>query len=126
MGAVPLRYKIEPGDVEGHRHNGWEDMPGRDVSVRMDDGTEVQGRINGVRFEDVDGSDTNGQAGRLGFEKTDPSGGDTEGHGFKHIELEVDDALAKLVRAASDRGEPVYVRFSDENDVQGHLYRAKF
>jgi hypothetical protein len=124
--AVPLRYKIEPGDVEGHRDKGWEDMQGQEVTVRMDGGPEVRGHIRRIRFEDMTGSDTKGHASRIRFEKTDPSGGGTEGHGFKHIELEIDDALVKLVRAVTDRGQPVYVRFSDEYDVRGYLYRAKF
>jgi hypothetical protein len=98
---------------------------GQEVTVRMDDGTQVQGHISRIRFEDITGSDTKDQAGRIRFEKTDPAGDDTEGHSFKRIELEIDDGLAKLLRAASDRGEPVYVRFSDENDVQTHIYRVK-
>jgi hypothetical protein len=101
-------------------------MLGQEVTVRMDDGTQVQGHISRVRFEDITGRDTKDQGGRIRFEKTDPFGDYTEGHGFKRIELEVDDAQAKLLSAASDRGEPVYVRFSDENDVQTHVYRVKF
>jgi hypothetical protein len=78
------------------------------------------------QFEDVTGSDTKGQGDRIRFEKTRPCGDYTEDHVPKRIELEVDDAQAKLLRAASDRGEPIYVRFSDENDVQTHVYRVKF
>jgi hypothetical protein len=122
--AVSLRYKIEPGDVEGHRYKTWEDMQGQ-VTVRVNDGTEVQGHISRIRFESVTGSDTKGQARRIRFEPMDPSGEDTGCQG-KRIELKVGDAQAKLLRAATDRGESVYVRFSDEDDVRGHLYRVKF
>jgi hypothetical protein len=92
----------------------------------MDDGTQVRGHISRIVFEDIPGSDTRGQGGRIRVEKTHPCGDYTETDGFKRIELEVDDAQAKLLRAASDRGEPVYVRFSDEDDVQTHAYRVKF
>jgi hypothetical protein len=123
---VPLRHKIEPEDVEDRRYKCWEEMQGQEVTVRIDDGTDVQGHISSIRFEDMTNSDTKGRAGRIRFEQTSPPGDDTEGHGFKPIELEVDHAQASLLRAATDRGEAVYVRFSDENDVQSHLYRVKF
>jgi hypothetical protein len=123
--AVPPRYKSEPEDVAGHRYKSWEDMQGQEVTVRVDDGTEVQGHISRIRFENMTGSDTKGQARRIRFEQMDPSGEDTGCQG-KRIELKVGDAQAKLLRAATDRGECVYVRFSDEDDVRGHLYRVKF
>lgn len=123
--AVSPRYKIEPEDVEGHRYKSWEDMQGQEVTVRVDDGTEVRGHISRVRLENMTGSDTEGQARRIRFEQISPSGEDTGCQG-KRIELKVGDAQAKLLRAATDRGEPVYVRFLDEDDVRGHLYRVKF
>jgi hypothetical protein len=122
---VSLRYKIEPGDVEGHRYKTWEDMQGQEVTVRVNDGTEVQGHISRIRFENMTGSGTKDQARRIRFEPMDPSGEDTGCQG-KRIELKVGDAQAKLLRAATDRGESVYVRFSDEDDVRGHLYRVRF
>jgi hypothetical protein len=57
----------------------WEDMLGQEVTVRMDDGTQVQGHISRVRFEDITGRDTKDQGGRIRFEKTDPFGDYTEG-----------------------------------------------
>jgi hypothetical protein len=98
-------------------------MQGQEVTVRVDDGTEVQGHISRIRFENMTGSDAKGQARRI--EQMGPSGEDT-GYQGKRIELEVGDAQARLLRAATDRGERVYVRFSDEVDVRGHLYRVKF
>jgi small nuclear ribonucleoprotein (snRNP)-like protein len=117
--------RSKPGDVEGHRYKTWEDMQGQEVTVRVNDGTEVQGHISRIRFENMTGSDTKGQARRIRFEPMDTSGEDSGCQG-KRIELKVGDAQAKLLRAATDRGESVYVRFSDEDDVRGHLYRVKF
>ena len=53
------------------------------------------------------------------------TGEDTDGHLYKRgIELEVDDdTAANMLRAATDRGEPVYVRFPDGAEVQGHKFR---
>lgn len=119
--AAALRYEIEQEDVERHRDKGWEDMQGQEVTVRIDGGIEVQGHISRIRFEDRAGSDTKGLPGRIRFEKTDSSHPEAEGHSFKRIELGVDGALGKLLRAASDKGEPVYLRFSDEDDIQGHV-----
>jgi hypothetical protein len=123
---LALRYKIEPGDVEGHRDKGWEAMQGQEVTVRMDGGTEVRGHISRIRFEDMTGSDTKGYASRIRFEETDHSDDEAKGHGFKRIELEIDDAQAKLLRVAVDRGQPIYIRFSAEDEVQSHPLRVKF
>jgi hypothetical protein len=97
------RIRIEPDDTEGHV---WkrEDLTGQAVTVRMEDGTEVEGHAFKV--------------------KEDLTGEDAEGHLMKRgIDLEVDDTQANLLRAANDRGEPVYVRFPDDADVQGHVVR---
>ncbi|MFN2488510.1 MAG: hypothetical protein ABR529_01970 [Actinomycetota bacterium] len=103
---MPYRYGIELDDVEGHMPFRYEDLSGREVTIRLEDGTEVRGHgyYRG-------GEDTRGE--------------DTEGHAYKWngIELEVDDTQANLLRAASDRGEPVYVRFPDGAEVKGHGYR---
>jgi hypothetical protein len=101
-------------------------MQGQEVTVRIDDGPQVQGHIRRIRFEDITGSDTKGQGGRPRIEKTHPCGDYTEGHGFKRIELEVDDAQAKLLRVAADGGDPIYVRFSDEDGARTHVYRVTF
>ena len=39
------------------------------------------------------------------------------------IDLEVDDTAANMLRAATDNGEPVYVRFPDVAEAQGHVLR---
>jgi hypothetical protein len=125
VGSVTPRYKMEPGDVRGHRHKGWKDMQGQEVTVRLDDGTEARGHISRIRFEVMTGSDTKSCARRMRFEKSGP-GKDTEGHGPKRIELEVDDAQAKLLRAATDRGISIYIRLTAEDEVQGHPYMVRF
>jgi hypothetical protein len=126
VGAVPPRYKMEPGDVPGHRHKGWKDMRGQEVTVRLDDGTEAQGHISRIRFEVMTGSDTKSCARRMRFEKSGPSGKVTEGHGLKRMELEVDDAQAKLLRAAADGGISIYIRLTAEDEVQGGPYMVRF
>jgi hypothetical protein len=72
------------------------------------------------------GSDTKGPAGRMRFEKRVPPGNDTEGHGLKRIEVEVDHAQAKLLCAATDGGIPIYIRLTAEDEIQGHPYRVRF
>ncbi len=101
---MPARYGIQLDDVEGHMPAKYgEDLTGQEITVRMDDGTEVQG--HGLRsFEDMTGEDT-------------------EGHRVPRIELEVDDTQANLLRAATDKGEPVYVRFPEGAEVRGHGLR---
>jgi hypothetical protein len=56
--------------------------------------------------------------------KEDTTGEDTEGHGLRArvIDLEVEDTQANMLRAATDRGEPVYVRFPDGAEVKGHAF----
>ena len=96
--AMPYRSGIELDDVEA-RYG--EDMTGQEVTVRLEDGTEVQGQLHKYR-EDMTGDDTEAHSGR--------------------IDLEVDDAQADVLKAANDRGEPVYVRFPDGAEVRGHTY----
>ncbi|MFN2489373.1 MAG: hypothetical protein ABR529_06500 [Actinomycetota bacterium] len=69
----------------------------------MEDGTEVEGHI---RREDQTGEDTEGHVIRVRY--VDQSGDDTQ---------------ANLLRAATDKGEPVYVRFPDGAEVKGHGYK---
>jgi hypothetical protein len=78
------------------------DLTGQEVTVRMDDGTEVQGHA--LKY------------------KEDMTGDDTEGH-RKRIDLEVDDTQANMLKAATDKGEPVYVRFPDGAEVTGHVFK---
>jgi hypothetical protein len=99
------RIRIEPDDTEGHGFKFKEDLTGQAVTVRMEDGTEVEGHV---------------------FRREDLTGEDTKGHGLKRgIDLEVDDTQAHLLAAVNERGEPVYVRFPDDDDVRGHLWRIK-
>ena len=102
---MPIRYKIEPDDTEGHAFKLREDLTGQAVTIRMEDGTEVEGHV--YKF------------------KEDTTGDDTEGHAYraKYIDLEEDDTQATLLRAATNRGEPVYVRFPDGAEVKGHGFR---
>jgi hypothetical protein len=99
---MPRRYiRLEVDDVEGHMPWRYEDMTGKTVTIRTEDGTEVQG--HGYKV------------------KEDMTGEDAEGHAYKRgIDLEVDDSQAHLLKTASDRGEPVYVRFPDGAEVTGH------
>jgi hypothetical protein len=85
-----------------------EDLSGQAVTVRMEDGTEVEGHV--VRYG-----------------KEDLTGEDTAGHGIRirGIDLEVDDTRANLLAAANERGEPVYVRFPDGAEVKGHAMKIK-
>jgi hypothetical protein len=116
---MPLRYKIKPGYVEDRKPTGSKDMQGQEVTVRIGD-AELQGHIISIRSDIISSIDTKGR------EQTRPPGDNAEGHKFKRIEVKLDNAQVSLLRAAADTGKPVYVRFSDEDDVQGHLYRAKF
>jgi hypothetical protein len=102
---MPVRFAIRlDDDVEGHmpyRHA--EDLSGQEVTIRMGDGTEVHG--HGWKFPE------------------DQRGDDIEGSGrYYGIELEVDDTEANLLTAASDRGEPIHVRFPDGAEVRGHPF----
>jgi hypothetical protein len=48
----------------------------------------------------------------------DMTGEEAEGHLMRRgIDLEVDDTAANLLRAATGKGEPVYVRFPDGAEV---------
>jgi hypothetical protein len=57
------------------------------------------------------------------FKREDLTGEDAEGQAWKRIDLEVDDTQVNLLRAATDRGEPIYVLFPDGAEVQGHAYK---
>jgi hypothetical protein len=118
------RIKVELEDVEGHgfRYSG-EDLTGQGATIRLQGGTEVQGHVI-KRGEDLTGEEAEGHALRVRGE--DMTGEDTEGHLFKRIDLEVDDAQANLLRAATDKGELIYVRFPDGAEIQGHAYRVKY
>lgn len=83
-----------------------EDLTGQEVTIRFEDGTEVQGHGFKWNGEDMTGEDTEGHVGR-----------------YTGIELEVDDTHANMLRAATDKGEPVYVRFPDGAEVKGHGIR---
>jgi hypothetical protein len=101
---VRRRISFEPEDVEGHGGRWTEETApekGQEATIRLQDGAEVQGHLY--------------------FEREDMSGEDVEGHLRRRIELEVDDTAANMLRAATDRGEPVYVRFPDGAEVQGHV-----
>jgi hypothetical protein len=78
---MPFKIKVEMEDAEGHALRVKEDLTGQAVIIRMEDGTEVQGHIY-KRGEDMTGEDA-------------------EGHIYKRIDLEVDDAQANLLRAAT-------------------------
>jgi hypothetical protein len=80
-----------------------EDLTGQAVTVRMKDGTEVEGHMP--------------------YKREDLAGDDTEGHVWKRIDLEVDDTQANMLTAANERGEPVYVRFPDGVEVKGHVFK---
>jgi hypothetical protein len=115
------KITIMPDDTEGHGYR-WEDLTGQEVTVRLEDGTEVEGHLYRGKI-DMTGEDTEGH----GRKNEDMTGDDTEGHRRRHaLDLEVDDTAANLLRAATDRGEPVHVRFPDEDDVQGHRASVKF
>jgi hypothetical protein len=104
---MPLKCRVEMDDVEGHMPLRFrEDMTGKEgVTVRLEDGTEVRG--HGWRF------------------KEDTRGDDTEGHmPLSHVELEVDDSQAHLLKTAGEKGEPIYVRFPDGAEVTGHRIRS--
>jgi hypothetical protein len=105
---MSLRYKIELDDVEGHKLRWGEDLTGQEVTIRTESDDEVEGHT--ARVESVD-----------------MTGDDTEGHMplRYRVELEVDDAQAHLLQMASDKGEPIHVRFPDDAEVKGHLWRIK-
>jgi hypothetical protein len=95
------RIGVEVDDVEGHLLR-WEDLTGQEVTIRMEDGTEVQGHL---KYPE------------------EARGDDTEGHGWLkggRIDLEVADTQAHLLTVANERGAPVYVRFPDGDEVKGH------
>jgi hypothetical protein len=120
---MSYRIKVELEDVEGHGFRYKENLTGQEATIRLQDGTEVQGHVI-KRGEDLTGAEAEGHALRV--RSGDMTGEDTEGHLYKRIDLEVDDAQANLLRAATDKGEPIYVRFPDGAEVQGHAYRARY
>jgi hypothetical protein len=95
---MPFKIKVEMEDAEGHALRVKEDLTGQAVIIRMEDGTEVQGHIF-KRGEDLTGEEAEGHAFRVRSE--DMTGEDAEGHIYKRIDLEVDDAQANLLRAAT-------------------------
>jgi len=104
--AMANKFRIEVEDVEGHTVRGKiEDMTGQPVTIRMEDGAEVQGHYK--YREDMTGDD------------------DVAGHS-RLIDLEVDDTQANMLAAANERGEPIYVRFPDGAEVTGHGTRWGF
>jgi small nuclear ribonucleoprotein (snRNP)-like protein len=102
--AMPLRrIRIEPVDVERDIPFKREDLSGQEVTIRMEDGTEVQGHAFRADYEHTKGDYTERLGGR-----------------YNSIDVEVDETQANLL-AAAERGEPVYVRFPDGTEVQGHI-----
>jgi hypothetical protein len=96
------RIRIEPVDVEGDIPFKREDLSGQEVTIRMEDGTEVQGHAFRADYKHTKGDYTERLGGR-----------------YNSIDVEVDDTQANLL-AATERGEPVYVRFPDGTEVRGH------
>jgi hypothetical protein len=101
------RISIEPDDPAGHVPFKREDLGGQEVTIRLEDGTEVQGRAFRAKYEHSKGDYTERLGGR-----------------YNRIEVEVDDTQANLLKAASDRGEPIHVRFPDGAEVTGHRLRV--
>jgi hypothetical protein len=102
------RISIEPDDAAGHvPFKREDDLSGQEVTIRMEDGTEVQGRAFRAKYEHTKGDYTERLGGR-----------------YNRIEVEVDDAQADLLKAASDRGEPIHVRFPDGAEVTGHRWKS--
>jgi hypothetical protein len=100
------RIGIEPDDTEGHIPFKREDLSGQEVTIRMEDGTEVQGRAFRAKYEHTKGDYTERLGGR-----------------YNTIELEVDDTRANVLEAVTDRGEPIHIRFPDGAEVTGHALR---
>jgi hypothetical protein len=97
---MPDRFRIKlDEDVEGHMRFKRDDLTGQDATVRLEDGTEVEGHV---------------------YVGKDPD--DTEGHGGTVWEIEMDDTYGDLLRAATDRGDPIHIRF-DGADVEGHWFK---
>jgi hypothetical protein len=101
------RITIQPDDTEGHIPFKREDLSGQEVTVRLEDGSEVQGHAFLAKSEHTKGDYTERLGGRSNI-----------------IDLEVDDREADVLRAATDKGEPVYVRFPDGAEVKGHAYKG--
>ena len=99
------RIRIEPDDTEGQVPFKREDLSGQEVTIRMEDGTEVQGRAFRADYEHTKGDYTERLGGR-----------------YNSIDVEVEDTQANLL-AATERGEPVYVRFPDGAEVSGHAFK---
>jgi hypothetical protein len=100
------RITIQPDDIEGHIPFKREDLSGQEVTVRLEDGSEVQGHAFLARHEHTKGDYTERLGGR-----------------YNSIELEVDDTRANMLKAATDRGEPIHIRFPDGAEVTGHALR---
>jgi hypothetical protein len=100
------RIRIEPDDTEGHIPFKREALSGQEVTIRMEDSTEVQGRAFRAKYEHTKGDYTERLGGR-----------------YNSIELEVDDTRADMLKAATDRGEPIHIRFPDGAEVTGHALR---
>jgi hypothetical protein len=96
------RIRIEPDDTEGHIPFKREDLSGQEVTIRMEDGTEVPGRAFRAKYEHIKGDYTERLGGR-----------------YNSIELEVDDTRATMLKAATDRGEPIHISFPDGAEVTG-------
>jgi hypothetical protein len=100
------RIRIEPDDTESHIPFKREDLSGQEVTIRMEDGTEVKGHAFRAKYEHSKGDYTERLGGR-----------------YNSIELEVDDTGANMLKAATDRGEPIHIRFPDGGEVTGHVLR---
>jgi hypothetical protein len=100
------RIRLEPDDTGGHIPFKREDLSGQEVTIRMEDGTEVQGHAFRAQYEHTKGDYTERLGGR-----------------YNSIELEVDDTRANMLKAATDRGEPIHIRFPDGAVVTGHAPR---
>jgi hypothetical protein len=100
------RITIQPDDTEGHIPFKREDLSGQEVTVRVEDGSEVQGHAFLARHEHTKGDYTERLGGRSNI-----------------IELEVGDSEADVLRAVTDKGEPLYVRFPDGAEVKGHAFK---
>jgi hypothetical protein len=97
------RIRVEPDDTEGQIPFKREDLSGQEVTIRMEDGTEVQGHAFRAKYEHTKGDYTERLGGR-----------------YNSIDVEVDDTQAHMLQAATERGEPVYVRFPNGEEVKGH------
>jgi hypothetical protein len=100
------RIRIEPDDTEGPIPFKREDLSGQEVTIRMEDGTEVEGRAFRAKYEHTKGDYTEHLGGR-----------------YSSIEVEVDDTRANMLKGATDRGEPIHIRFPDGAEVTGHAPR---